>query len=103
MTDTDSLVYQFNFGLPVISPPRPLPEPERIENPVTISQASRYVDQVVRDVEREMEEENRPKVVDDIYKWMLENKNYFDTSNYPQESFLFDASSARVLGLMNDE
>ena len=92
MTDTDSLVYQFNFGLPVISPPRTLPEPDRIENPVTISQAARFVDQVVRDVEREMEEENRPKVFDDIYKWMFENKNYFDTSNYPKQSFLYEAT-----------
>lgn len=39
----------------------------------------------------------------DIYKDMKEDKQYFDTSNYPKDHELYDGSNRMELGLLKDE
>ena len=40
---------------------------------------------------------------DDVYEDMNEHKWLYDTSNYPKEHPLYDATNKKVLGKMKDE
>lgn len=40
---------------------------------------------------------------EDIYKDMKEREDLFDTSNYPQDHFLYSTTNARVVGKFKDE
>jgi hypothetical protein len=59
---------------------------------------SRYIDD---HEEWERTKANEPDP--DPYKFMLNHKEYFDTSNMPKEGFLYDETTAKVLGRFKDE
>lgn len=40
---------------------------------------------------------------EDLYQDMIQNKELFDTSNYPQNHFLYSETNKKVVGKMKDE